>query len=235
MPPSLTLDDRHWFKDVYFKGKQNLNINSDITLRIITLFYPLGAAKQGLLSLGLLLCGALPFITPSAIANYPDFPDVPLAVVIFNVLVIPAHLLLRRYLIKGQYGLADSQYLKVNQRRIALSSLIRDGALPQVGHQEVDKYNISEISVEYGAKRRRYHVHAIQIRLTTGETITLKNVYYPLKHLLYLMVYFDYPIKFVNRRYFMSDIVRIMALLFPIAAHFSLTLLMVMPHISSQL
>jgi hypothetical protein len=230
MQGKLTVEDERWFGSTYFKGIKQLNPASNITLKIITFFYPLKVRTQLLLSVGLLLMGLLPFITPSAISLYPMFPDVPLIFVIINLCFVPGHLVLRHFLIRRQYKIEALQHCHISARTVSLpvNSLVNE---PD-GQLVLSKNDIKEIDVIYNVQTNKGHsirtVYQVTICLASGKELNFDMLHYPLKSIFYLLVYFNYPMKLTQRRWTMKYQLHVVVLIFPILAHFALTSLMVL-------
>lgn len=230
MKEKLTINDKSWFETTHFKGMENLSTTSDMSFKVVSFFYPLSMPKQLLLSLGLLLMGLLPFITPGAIALFPQFPTVPLTLVIINMCLVPGHFIIRHYLIKRQYKLNGTQQIHINNDRILLpvNSLVNE---PN-GQLELAKTDISGIDIVYWVQTNKgvttRTIYETHICLVSGKSLKLDVLHYPLKHMFYLMVYFDYPVKIIQRHCSAKYIFKIVLLAFPVVAHFALTALMVM-------
>ncbi|KVX01510.1 hypothetical protein [Shewanella frigidimarina] len=229
MQEKLTINDKSWFETTNFKGIETISSTSDMSLKVVSFFYPLYMPTQLLLTLGLLLMGLLPFITPGAIALYPHFPTVPLALVIINVCLVPGHFIIRHYLIKRQYKLNGTQQIHINNDRISLpvNSLVNE---PN-GQLELAKTDISGIDIVYWVQTNKgvttRTIYETHICLVSGKSLKLDVLHYPLKHMFYLTVYFDYPVKIIQRHCSAKYIFKIVLLAFPVVAHFALTILMV--------
>jgi hypothetical protein len=229
MQEKLTINDKSWFETTNFKGIETLSPTSDMPLKVVSFFYPLSMPTQLLLSLGLLLMGLLPFITPGAIALYPHFPTVPLALVIINVCLVPGHFIIRHYLIKHQYKLKGAQHLHINSDRISLpvNRLVNE---PN-GQLELAKKDISHVDIVNWVQTNKgittRTIYEIHISLVSGKLLKLDVLHYPLKQMFYLMVFFDYPVKIIKRHFSAKYIFNSVFLVFPVLAHFALTILMV--------
>lgn len=230
MQGKLTVEDERWFGSTYFKGIKTLNPASNITLKIITFFYPLKVRSQLLLSVGLLLMGLLPFITPSAISLYPMFPDVPLILVIINVCLVPGHLVLRHFLIKRQYKIEAPQRCHISDQTVSLpvNSLVNE---PD-GQLELSKDDIKQVEVIYHVKTNGGNsirtVYQISIHLVSGKKLDLDSFHYPLQKIFYLLVYFNYPVKLTQLSWTLKYQLHMVILIFPVMAHLALTCLMVL-------
>ncbi|MDT3307414.1 thrombospondin type 3 repeat-containing protein [Shewanella vaxholmensis] len=203
MQEKLTINDKSWFETTHFKGMETLSTTSDMSLKVVSFFYPLSMPKQLLLSLGLLLMCLVPFITPGAIALFPQFPTVPLTLVIINMCLVPGHFIIRHYLIKNQYKLNDAQHVYINSDRISLpvNSLVNE---PN-GQLELTKKDIGHIDIVYWVQTNKgvttRTIYEIDINLVSGKLLKLDALHYPLKQMFYLMVYFDYPVNTIKRHF----------------------------------
>ncbi|MCL1130938.1 hypothetical protein L2748_14645 [Shewanella sairae] len=230
MQEKLTVDDATWFGSTYFKGIKQLNAASNITLKIISFFYPLRARTQLVLSAGLLLMGLLPFVTPSAISLYPKFPEIPLIIVIINVCLVPGSLLLRYFLIKRQYKIEAPLLCHISTTTVSLpvNSLVNE---PD-GQLVLSKDDIKQIEAIYNVQTNSGNairtVYQVNIQLVSGKVLNLDVFHYPLKNILYLLVYFNYPVKLTQRRWTMKYQLHVVVLIFPVLAHLALTSLMVL-------
>ncbi|MCL1066070.1 hypothetical protein L2735_04515 [Shewanella olleyana] len=230
MQEKLTVDDDTWFGSTYFKGIKQLNSASNITLKMISFFYPLKVRTQLVLSGGLLLMGLLPFITPSAISLYPKFPQVPLIIVIINVCLVPGSLLLRSFLIKRQYKIKIPLCCHISATRVSLpvNSLVNESD----GQLELSKSDIKQVEVIYNVQTNGGNsirtVYQLDIQLFSGKQLNLDVLHYPLKNIFYLLVYFNYPVKLVQRSWTMKYQLHMVLLIFPVLAHLALTCLMVL-------
>jgi hypothetical protein len=135
----------------------------------------------------------------------------------------------QHYLIKRQYKLNGTQQIHINNDRISLpvNSLVNE---PN-GQLELAKTDISGIDIVYWVQTNKgvttRTIYETHICLVSGKSLKLDVLHYPLKHMFYLMVYFDYPVKIIQRHCSAKYIFKILLLAFPVVAHFALTILMV--------
>jgi hypothetical protein len=205
MQEKLTINDKSWFETTHFKGMETLSTTSDMSLKVVSFFYPLSMPKQLLLSLGLLLMCLVPFITPGAIALFPQFPTVPLTLVIINMCLVPGHFIIRHYLSKNQYKLNDAQHVYINSDRISLpvNSLVNE---PN-GQLELTKKDIGHIDIVYWVQ--------------TNKGVTTRTIYE-------IDINLDYPVNTIKRHFSANYIFKSVFLAFPVVAHFALTALIIM-------
>jgi len=225
MQPKLTVDNKLWFGTLYFKGMKQLSPESDIRLKISSIFYPLAFPLECLFFIGLLSMALLPMMKP---ANMPLAP-----IIIANIILVPGYLLLRHLLIRRKYRLGAGAGCQISRHRIALpgNSLIQE----PFGQLTLAREDIKNIEIFYWVRsdssRTYYSVVECHIALTSGKVLRLKDIYFPLKHMLYLLLYFDYPLTFSKRHWSLSHLLRILLLSFPVVANLAMTGLLVKEYV----
>ncbi|MCG9722173.1 hypothetical protein [Shewanella sp. Isolate7] len=213
----LALDDTPWFGTTDFKGKNQLSRDSDIHLKSSRLLYPLPLPLEILFFIGPLTLATLPFINPSLM--------LPEAWLMLNVGTIISYLLLKKLFINSIYGRAKAHVCQINAERLCIpgSRLIDIKA----GPVEIQRRDIKEIGVRFWPSTRdlrtTYDVSELIITLQSGQSICLKSLYFPIKPLLYLLVYFDYPIATQKRRHSLAIVARSLFVAFPIVALVAVT------------
>ncbi|MXR69793.1 hypothetical protein GNT65_14115 [Shewanella sp. JBTF-M18] len=213
----LALDDTPWFGTTDFKGKNKLNRDSDIRLKSSRLLYPLPLPSELLFFIGPLTLAILPFINPSLMP--------PEAWLTLNIAALFGYLILKKLLITSIYGRGKKQVCQINTERLCIpgSRLIDTKA----GPIEIQKQAIKQIDVRYWPSTRdlrtTYDVSELIITLESGQSICLKSLYFPIKPLLYLLVYFDYPITLQKRRHSLAIVARSLFVAFPLVALVAVT------------
>ncbi|QYK13553.1 hypothetical protein K0I63_03285 [Shewanella rhizosphaerae] len=213
----LPLDDTPWFGTTNFKGKNQLTSDSDVRLKSSRLLYPLPLPLEILFFIGPLTLAILPFINPSLM--------LPEAWLMLNIGAIISYLLLKKLFINSIYGRAKAHVCQINAERVCIpgSPLIDIKA----GPLEMQRRDIKEIGVRYWPSTRdlrtTYDVSELIITVQSGKSICLKSLYFPIKPLLYLLVYFDYPIATQKRRHSLTIVARSLFVAFPIVALVAVT------------
>ncbi|MCL1041627.1 hypothetical protein L2712_08250 [Shewanella marisflavi] len=213
----LTLDDTPWFGTTDFKGKNQLTGDSNIRLKSSRLLYPLPLPLEILFFIGPLTLAILPFINPSLM--------LPQDWLTLNIATLLSYLILKKLFITSIYGRGGKQVCQINAERLSIpgSRLIDTKA----GPVEIQRRDIKEIGVRYWPSTRdlrtSYDVSELIITLESGQSICLKSLYFPIKPLLYLLVYFDYPITLQKRRHSLAIVARSLFVAFPLVALVAVT------------
>lgn len=208
----LSLDDTPWFGTTDFKGKKQLTSDSDIRLKSSRLLYPLPLPLEMLFFIGPLALAILPFINPQLM-----LPEIWLALSIGTIL---GSLMLKKLFIDSIYGRVKEHVCQINAKRLNIpgSHLIETKA----GPIEIQRQDIKQICVRFWPSTRdlrtTYDVYELIITLQSDKSISLKSLYFPIKPLLYLLVYFDYPITLQKRRHSLTIVARSIFVAFPLVA-----------------
>ncbi|TKB51565.1 hypothetical protein FCL40_03140 [Ferrimonas sediminicola] len=220
----LTVNQGPWFGTTDFKGRNQLSPASDISLRSSRLLYPLPLPLELLLFIVPLALAVLPFISANPMRSE--------AWIALNLGAILGYLLLRKLSINGSYGNADSHVCQISHRRLIIPGSRLVGA--QAGPIPLERHAIKRIDVYFWPSTRdlrtSYDVSELSIILQSGRSIRLKGIYFPIKPLLYLLVYFDYPLTLHKRRPPLSIVARSLFVAFPLVALVAVTGLLIKEH-----
>jgi hypothetical protein len=213
----LALDDTPWFGTTDFKGKNQLSQDSDIHLKSTRLLYPLPLLLEVPFFIGPLALALLPFIKPQLM-----FPEAWLAL---NIGAILGYLILKKLFINSIYGRAKEHVCQINAKRLYIpGSRLIDA---KAGSMEIQRLAIKQICVRFWPSTRdlrtTYEVSELIITLQSDKSICLKSLYFPIKPLLYLLVYFNYPITLQKRRHSLAIVARSLFVAFPLIALVAVT------------
>ena len=96
-----------------------------------------------------------------------------------------------------------------------------------VGQLELQRGDIECITVKYKSQMHRLHVRnhitACDIKLKSGEVIILNAMYFPLKHIVYMLCFFDYPLTTLHGNWSWAFLPNIIAVIFPVLVNVVVT------------
>lgn len=213
----LTINDAPWFDTTDFKGKNQLTKGSNISLKSSRLLYPLPLLLEVLFFIGPLTLSLLPFIEPKLM--------IPKAWIALNIGAIVGYLILKKLCINIYYGAAKSNVCQINAKRLIIpgSRLIDTQSAPiTIEHQAIKLINVHFWPSTHDL-RTTYDASELLITLQSGKTLCLKSIYFPIKPLLYLLVYFDYPLNLDKRRHSLIIVARCLLVALPFVALVAVT------------
>ncbi|BAJ00531.1 hypothetical protein SVI_0560 [Shewanella violacea DSS12] len=138
--------------------------------------------------------------------------------VLINIGLLPVYLIVRYILIRLRYSIKGTLRCYVSQQRLSIPA----NAIIKKPAEQLELYRdqIERITVQYKSKMHRLHVrnHIIScnLELKTGEVISLNAMYFPLKRIVYLLRFFDYPLFTQHGQWSWSNIPSIIAVTFPV-------------------
>ncbi|GGQ24126.1 hypothetical protein [Shewanella litoralis] len=217
MAKTIALDDKSWFYNLHIKGMRNFSAQSDVSLYVANLWYPLSLGISLLLLILMVGLAVLPL-------NFPN-TELARALVLINIGLLPVYLIGRYWLVRRRYGITGTLRCYVSQQRIAIpaNAIINK----PVGTLKLQRADIECITVKYKSQLHRLHVRnhitACDIKLKSGEVITLNAMYFPLKHIVYMLCFFDYPITTKHSNWSWAFLPNIIAISFPVLANVVVT------------
>lgn len=217
MAKKIELDDKSWFYNLHIKGMRSFNAQSDVSLYVANIAYPLPLG----ISLSLLIFMVGLTVLPL------NFPNTELArvLVLINVGLLPIYLIGRYWLVRRHYGISGTLRCYVSQQRLAIpaNAIIKK----PLGTLELQRDDIARLTVKYKSQMHRLHVRnhitACDIKLKNGEVITLNAMYFPLKQIVYLLRFFDYPMTTQHGNWSWTFLPNIIALTFPVLTNVVVT------------
>lgn len=190
---NLELSDKRWFKRVNFDGRHQLSNDGSFQIRPLLGVQTLSSLAEFVFAM--LVC-ALALFSLFLAENYLPF----------NALVITLSLFLFIFLIKRcalirKFGFAVKNTAEISNNQI----VIKKGAMKN--RQDVfvmfGKDDIQEIVVNYtikgqGKKADKAQIHQLKLIQNNGDEVALDGQRVCFYNILYLLVYFKYPVKYVN-------------------------------------
>lgn len=221
MIEKLTLNSRGWFENTYFKGKDQLSASSNIKLKVTAIFYPLPFLVEAFFFIGLLFMAVFPFINKSLLL----FQFEPITFFWVYLPTVPCYILLRYILIKLYYRLDSKLHCVINKDNIEIpTNRIID---EPNGQLVLAKEEIKNIKIHYfsSTNDRKSSYRACEFLITTklGKSIKLKLDYFPLQQMLYLLIYFDYPLNYEKKYFAILGLIRVLCIILPVVAHTAVT------------
>ncbi|MEM0515253.1 hypothetical protein WCN91_07390 [Pseudoalteromonas sp. YIC-827] len=189
----LELTDPVWFSYVHFKGQKGLSPHSVIKLPLLRLLATLSPKKEWLFALMVLALAPLPFILE------PHFGPRGFVFIYFPALV--GVLMLKRIVFWRTFGADKKKLLTLSAEQIEISPL----ACAQLSEKAVlSRQQIAKVKVCYtlthdhdvGSSGARASVNQITLVLENQSEYKLDGYRLGLANVLYLLVYFDYPLEF---------------------------------------
>lgn len=199
---SLSLENKKWFQYVSFDGRESLNEESSISLKTLW--------GLSTLSFGVELLFALGVVTLSAFALYYPNELPPLIAFIGLVLSFLLLFVSKRILTFMKYGRR-----KPNEVTLSKSSITIAGTgFRQVQKKAVtfNREDIKEIIVSYTYREKHYkstkalvdvsrtgaRLMCIEIVTLDGKRFSLDGMRIAYYNLLYLLIFFDYPLQYIR-------------------------------------
>lgn len=210
MAETIELESKSWFYDLHIKGIRNLNAQSDVSLYVANLFYPLSIGVS--LLLFAVMVGLA--VAPLSFAN----TELARTMVLINIGLLPVYLIIRYILVRLRYSIKGTLRCYVSQQRLSIpaNAIINKPA----GQLELYRDKIECITVQYKSKMHRLHVRnniiACNLELKTGEVISLNAMYFPLKRIVYMLRFFDYPLTTQHSQWPWRNLPSIIAVTFPV-------------------
>ena len=213
----IELDDKSLFFNLHIKGMRDFNAQSDVGLYVANIGYPLSLGVSLLLLILMVGLAVLPLSVPNT--------ELARALVLINVGLLPVYLIGRYWLVRRRYGITGTLRCFVSQQRIAIpaNAIINK----PVGQLELQRGDIERITVKYKSQMHRLHVRnhitACDIKLKSGEVIILNAMYFPLKHIVYMLCFFDYPLTTLHGNWSWAFLPNIIAVIFPVLVNVVVT------------
>ncbi|NKF49401.1 hypothetical protein G3R49_02240 [Shewanella sp. WXL01] len=210
---AVALDDKRWFFDFRIKGMSKFNDNSIVKLAISRLFYPLPLISSLLILFVMLGVAAAPL----SIAD----DELARTFALANFALVPIYFIVRWVLIRLHYGSKLAQQCIVSRDKLILpgSAIINK---PK-GEYVIEREHIKRAKVIYKSRHARAfgvrnHIVGIEFILQSGEKVYLDALYFPLKQLFYMLLFFDYPVRTVHGQYSFKSLLAIVFTAFPVLA-----------------
>lgn len=184
-----SLDDKKWFKNVYFKEQDTLCPTSEIKLPLLRLLCHLSFPIELLFTVAL--------ITLSLVAGLWLVDSYSLAGLVVYLPLLISTLLLKRILIWRKFGLSSKNVMTISKEKIEVYPFINDSLKQSrlFKRDEIESvlfnYNfithMSDTKIQVNTALNRAFIN-----LKTGENIELNVNRVGLFNVLYLLYYFDY-------------------------------------------
>lgn len=184
-----SLDDKKWFKNVYFKEQDTLCPTSEIKLPLLRLLCHLSFPIELLFTVAL--------ITLSLVAGLWLVDSYSLAGLVVYLPLLIGTLLLKRILIWRKFGLSSKNVMTISKEKIEVYPFINDSLKQSrlFKRDEIESvlfnYNfithVSDTQIQVNTALNRAFIN-----LKTGENIELNVNRVGLFNVLYLLYYFDY-------------------------------------------
>ncbi|MGI2855502.1 hypothetical protein ACRTDR_15070 [Shewanella algae] len=190
-PFKSLLNDRKWF-DLAFSGKYaNLDWGSEITLPITLSFFTLPWRKELPLLLSLVPVIVLATLLAPALET-TQLLLLPACSVIWFLIYIQV----RKSQILAQLGVKRSakeeRQIRINQTHIFLPQYLT-GTATAVAKEDIVSMVFHWVGYHDSHQLERKRAHAVTVKLKNGREYRLSGSAYPLRSLLYLAIFFDYP------------------------------------------
>ncbi|MEL4427543.1 hypothetical protein AAEH84_17325 [Shewanella indica] len=185
------LNDCKWF-DSTFTGKYaNLDLGSEITLPISLSFFSLPWRKELPLLLSL-----VPVIALATLVA-PFIGKVQLLLPACSVIWFLIYIQVRKGRILTQLGVKssakDERQIRINQTHIFLPQYLT-GATTAVAKEDIASMVFHWVGYHDNHQIERKRAHAVTVKLKNGREYRLSGMAYPLRSLLYLTIFFGYPV-----------------------------------------
>ena len=193
MTPSK--NDCKWF-DRTFTGKYtNLDLGSEITLPISLSFFTLPWRKELPLLLSL-----VPVIVLATLLA-PFMGKVQLLLPACSVIWFLIYIQVRKGRILTQLGVKsrakDERQIRINQTHIFLPQYLT-GKATAVGKEDIASMVFHWVGYHDNHQIERKRAHALTVKLKNGREYRLSGTAYPLRSLLYLAIFFEYPLELIE-------------------------------------
>ena len=193
MKPALS--DRLWFDRRTQDRYKNIRNSDVVKLNLTTAFLPLSIKSE--VFLGSIIFVILPIVFYLFSFDKKVYSiGVPLVVIASVVLYI----FLRRNAIKRRYNIHQKQNVEVSLSSIRLPAVItkKNDTL------DLFKASLRNIEVYWWfvmySDGRENRVWRIDFLLNNGDKFSLSGFAMPLKSILYLLIFFDYPVEFIESK-----------------------------------
>ena len=189
------LENLKWFDTVFLSQYLGLDKQSEKKLPISFNFFALPLKKEFLLATSLLPFILLALFIPSVDPRF-DFLRFP----ILTMIGLLVYAIIRKRQVKAHLGIeTDSQanqQIIISQSGITLPPFLtsNSGTSQSIGREEIAQLRFDWHSYHNSNQKERKRAHSLVIRLKQGKSYRLSSMVYPLRSLLYLAIFFDYPI-----------------------------------------
>ncbi|WP_221055139.1 hypothetical protein [Shewanella algae] len=195
-PSKALLNDCKWF-DRTFTGKYtNLDLVSEITLPISLSFFTLSWRKE----LPLLLSLVPVIVLATLLAPFMGKVQL-LLLPACSVVWFLIYIQVRKGRILTQLGMKssakDERQIRINQTRILLPKYLT-GATTTVAKEDIASLVFHWVGYHDNHQLERKRAHALTVKLKNGREYRLSGTAYPLRSLLYLAIFFDYPLQLIE-------------------------------------
>ncbi|WP_105189657.1 hypothetical protein [Pseudoalteromonas sp. T1lg48] len=192
----LELTDPVWFSYVHFKGQKQLSPHSVIKLPLLRLLATLSNKMEWLFSLLVLALALLPFILE------PFFGPAAFVFIYFPVLV--GVLMLKRIFFWRMFGADKKKLMVLSAEQIEVSPLVcaqlsETAVLSRQDIARVKVYHTFTHDQDVGSSGARASVNQIILVRKDHTEYKLDGYRIGLANVLYLLVYFDYPLEFIKQ------------------------------------
>lgn len=199
---SLSLDNKKWFKYASFKERDSLTEQSCVSLKTLW--------GLSTLSFGMELLFALLVLVLAAWALYYPYEVKPLIALIGLLSCFLIIFFTKRILIFAKYGRRKSNEIVISKDSITIAGTgLRK---TQKGSVTINRSDIKEVIVSYTYRDKRHrhtrdliHISRNGARLMCMEVVTADGQHYVLDgmriayyNLLYLLIFFDYPLQYIR-------------------------------------
>ncbi|MCE9789783.1 hypothetical protein [Shewanella chilikensis] len=207
--PAL-LNDCKWF-DRTFTGKYaNLDLGSEITLPI-----SLGIFTQPWRKELPLLLSLVPVIALTTLVA-PFIGKIQLLLPACSIIWFLIYIQVRKGRILTQLGVKssakDERQIRINQARIFLPQYLT-GTPASIAKGDIAGLVFHWVGYHDSHQRERKRAHAVTVKLKNGRQYRLAGMAYPLRILLYLAIFFGYPVTLLEASPKAERLIRFAALL----------------------
>ncbi|WP_252094648.1 hypothetical protein [Pseudoalteromonas sp. SCSIO 43201] len=192
----LSLTDKVWFKYVSLKNKNELTDKSQVSLNSIAALGMLSGRAEFLFALLVFALAITASVVDGAYPRYIAFPAC-----LFAFLII---FFTKRVMLYKKFGFGSQWVMDVSKEQLTISPQAIKGRAS--GTQKIARENISEVVFHYlllkdkksGKLKTTANLCFAEILLKDGTKVELNGTRIGLFDLLYLMVFFDYPLVYRN-------------------------------------
>ena len=189
---SLSLDDPVWFSMVHFQETNNMSQHINVSLPLLGLA-GISTGTEWLFAIVTLSLGILPFILESTYG--------PVVFVYFYYPMLVLVLLFKRFLFWRKFGAIKRKLCTISAEKIELNALISPQLSDNkiISRQEIDKITVSYlINYDHNTRKTRNSTCNISIKLHDNTNYELDGYRIGLVNVLYLLRFFNYPLRFVK-------------------------------------
>ncbi|MCG7540416.1 MULTISPECIES: hypothetical protein [unclassified Pseudoalteromonas] len=192
----LSLTDKVWFKYVTLKNKNELNDNSQVSLKSIA---ALGMLSGGTEFLFALLVFALAVTASFIDGEYPRYIAFPACLIAFLIIFFT-----KRAMLYKKFGFGSQWVMDVSKNQLTISPKAIKTKV--TGTQKIAREDITEITFHYlllkdrkgGRIKTTANLCFAEILLKDGTKVELNGTRVGFFDLLYLLIFFDYPLVYRN-------------------------------------